>query len=114
MAIIIQTKKPNLLLKQLSIAINNGDIQTWLVDGEGDYTISRFQWFQHAWFRPKVEEAEKRLIFGIVQSSIYPMTRHLYGVYHGRLLATLLSHFDHLMDNVEVSPLIDDEYDVVM
>ena len=113
MAIIIQTKNPILLLKQLNIAINSGNIQTWYLDQDGDYTISRPKWFQHAWFRPYINENNKSLTFGIVQSSVYPVTRQLYGVYHGRFVATLLSYFDYLMDEVEISPLINTEYDIV-
>lgn len=113
MAIIIHTKNPSLLLKLLNIAIDNGEIRTWLVDEDGDYTISRFQWFQHAWFRPYRDENDRHLAFGIVQSSVYPMTRQLYGVYHGRLVATLLSHFDSMMDDVEISPMINVNYDIV-
>lgn len=113
MAIIIKNKKPQLLLKQLNIAINNGDIHTWCVDEDGDYTISRFQWFQHAWFRPYIDDNKGFLIFGIVQSSVYPMTQQLYGVYHGRFVATLLSHFDYMMDDVEISPMINVDYDIV-
>lgn len=110
MAIIIKTKHPKQLLKQLSEAITNGSIQTWQVDNEGDYTISRLQWFQHAWLRPYVKDRE--LVFGIIQSSNFPITCQLYGVYHGRFVATLLSHFDNMMDNIEISPLMIKEYDV--
>lgn len=68
------------------------------------------QWFQHAWLRPYVKD--KLLIFGIIQSSNFPITRQLYGVYHGRFVATLLSHFDYMMDSIEVSPLLVEEYDI--
>lgn len=95
-------------------AISKGDIQTWQVDEDGDFTISRMQWFQHAWLRPKVNEVDKFLAFGIVQSTVYPLTRQLYGVYHGRFVATLLSHFDNMMDDVKVSPMINIDFDVVM
>lgn len=40
------------------------------------------------------------------------MTRQLYGVYHGRFVATLLSHFDFMIDNVEISPLMVEGYDI--
>ena len=110
MAILIKTQHPVKLLSQLNDAINNGDIQTWQVDNDGDYTISRLQWFQHAWIRPYIED--EQLVFGIVQSSSYPITRQLYGVYHGRFVATLLSHFDFLIDKVEISPLMVKGYDI--
>ena len=40
------------------------------------------------------------------------MTRELYGVYHGRFVATLLSHFDLDIIDINVTPLLT-EYDVV-
>lgn len=68
------------------------------------------QWFQHAWLRPYVKD--KLLVFGIIQSSDFPITRQLYGVYHGRFVATLLSHFDDMMENIEITPLMIKEIDV--
>lgn len=110
MAIFIKTQQPNLLIMKLNEAITNGYIQTWKVDNEGDYTITRMQWFQHAWLRPYIKD--NLLIFGIIQSSNYPITRQLYGVFHGRFVATLLSHFDNLMNNIEITPLMIEEYDI--
>lgn len=110
MAIIIKTRYANVLLKQLNEAIANRSIQTWQVDSEGDYTIVHAQWYCHAWFRPYVRD--ELIVFGIVQSLNFPMTRQLYGVFHGRFITTLLSHFDNMMDNVEISPLMDGDYDI--
>lgn len=112
MAIIIKTNNPRKLIKALNEAIDNREILTWSVDQEGDYTIARDQWRYHAWFRHKVLEPNT-LTFGIVQSRKYKMTRDLYGIYHGRFLATLLSHFDHLMDDINVTPLLIHNIDIV-
>lgn len=110
MAIVIKTEQPNQLLEELNRAITNGLIQTWQVDCEGDYTISRFQWFQHAWLRPYVETG--RLVFGIVQSSSFVMTCQLYGVFNGRFVATLLTHFDFMIEHMEITPMLVEKYDV--
>ena len=112
MAIIIKTKNPQKLIKLLNEAIENQEILTWNVDQDGDYTITRDQWRYHAWFRPR-EIKKDELIFGIVQSRKYSMTRNLYGIYHGRFVATLLSHFDELMDDITVSPLLKRGVDIV-
>ena len=105
MAITIKTKNPQKLIKSLNDAIENREILTWSVDQDGDYTIARDQWRYHAWFKPQdIKDGE--LIFGIVQSRKYNMTRKLYGIYHGRFVATLLSHFDDLMDDIIISPLL--------
>ena len=101
MAIIIKTQRPQELINSLNRAINRRAILTWVVDDMGDYTISREQWQFLAW-----------MIFGIIQSRKFPMTKELYGVYHGRFVATLLSHFDSDIIDINVTPLLT-EYDVV-
>lgn len=113
MAIIIKTKNPDQLLQSLNDAIENREILTWMVDDDGDYTITRDQWQYHAWMKPYPHHEEGILFFGIVQSRRYNMTKELYGIYHGRFVATLLSHFDTLMDDIQVSPLLLKDIDIV-
>lgn len=112
MAIIIKTDSPKKLIKALNEAIDNREILTWSVDHEGDYTIARDQWRYHAWFRYKILKPNV-LAFGIVQSRKYKMTRDLYGIFHGRFVATLLSHFDNLMNDINVTPLLIHDIDIV-
>lgn len=110
MAIIIQTQNPNQLIKSLNEAILSRSILTWAVDNIGDYTISRDQWRYLAWMRPHIDG--DRLIFGIIQSKRFPMTRELYGVYHGRFVATLLSNFDTDINSLNITPLLMQGYDI--
>lgn len=113
MAIIIKTKNPNQLLQSLNDAIENREILTWMVDDDGDYTITRDQWQYHAWMKPYIKQEDGILCFGIVQSRKFEMTKDLYGIYHGRFVATLLSHFDTLMDDIQVTPLLLKNIDLV-
>ena len=110
MAIIIQAQHPKLLIKSLNEAIKTYSILTWTVDDMGDYTISRDQWRYLAWIRAYIEE--HRVIFGIIQSRKFLMTPELYGIYHGRFVATLLSHFDLQIEKLEVTPLLLQNYDI--
>lgn len=110
MAIIIKTRKPQELINSLNRAINRRAILTWIVDAIGDYTISHEQWQFLAWMRPYI--LNDRIVFGIIQSRKFPMTKELYGVYHGRFVATLLRHFDLDIIDINVTPLLT-EYDVV-
>lgn len=113
MAIIIKTENPKQLLHSLNTAIKNKEILTWMVDDDGDYTITRDQWQYHAWMKPYSCEIEGVLRFGIVQSRRFRMTKELYGIYHGRFVATLLSHFDTQMENIEITPLLIKGVDLV-
>ena len=111
MAIYIHTDDPHGLHERLTLAIFNRAIITWGVDKDGDYTIDRDQWRFKAWFRPT--EGQDQLIFGIVQSRKYVMTNELYGVYHGRLVSTLLAHFSNLISEVRVTPNLKKGVDII-
>lgn len=111
MAIYIHTDDPNGLHQRLTASICNREIITWGVDKDGDYTIDRDQWRFKAWFRPT--EIQGQLVFGIVQSRKYVMTNELYGVYHGRLVSTILAHFSNLISEVHVTPNPQKDVDII-
>ena len=52
------------------------------------------------------------IAFGIVESRKYPLMKDLYGIMHGRLVATLLTHFDSLISDIEVTSQLDDRFDI--
>lgn len=62
MAIYVKTSSPAVLLKKIKEQINNGMIDTWNVDKDGDFTHDVEQWRFHAWLRPEIEM--DRLVFG--------------------------------------------------
>jgi hypothetical protein len=95
----------------LKNCISCNSIQTWLCDEDGDFTSNREQWKNRAWFRASIEE--NRLVFGIISSRRYQMTRELYGVYHGRFAAMLLAHFDTVMTDLSLTPLAYHKYDSI-
>lgn len=110
MALIIRTNDPKRLEYSFRTLVAGNRILTWDVDSEGDYTISREQWREHAWMRPYF--SDNTLIFGFVSSRRYPITKGLYGIYNGRLAATLLAHFDEKMTELTITPYLDSDYDV--
>ena len=110
MAIIIRTSSPEQLREGFTRAINDFIISTWIVDSDGDYTITRELWRNHAWMRfYRIDN--RSVAFGIVESKKYPLKKDLYGIMHGRLVATLLTHFDGLISDIEVTSQLDDRYD---
>ena len=92
MAIIVKTNNPNTLLKAIKEQIDEKKIVTWAYDNDGDFTHSPDQWEGRAWLRPKIYTGELR--FGILKQRDIDMTRYIYGIYHGRFIEMLLSHFD--------------------
>lgn len=111
MAVIIKTNTPDALRDAFIRGIKNFDIQTWIVDADGDFTIRRELWRNHAWMRYK-RINENYVAFGIVESRKYPMLKDLYGIMHGRLIATLLTHFDNMILDIEVTSQLDKRYDI--
>jgi hypothetical protein len=93
MAIIIYTKNPNDFLDKIYSAIDKGDIDTWSYNTDKDLTHSPDQWKNKAWFRPITDIDILR--FGIVANQKIEFTYQLYGLYHGRFIETLLTHFNN-------------------
>lgn len=92
MAVRVYCDDPTKLLSDVKAAIQDGSIDTWRLDEDGDLTHSPSQWRYLAWFRPIVEE--DRLLFRILGATSKKMSKATYGVYHGRLIEMLLTHFD--------------------
>lgn len=111
MAIIIKTNRPDQIYEDFIRAINNLSIETWVVDSDGDLTIKRELWRNHAWMR-YYKINEESIAFGIVESRKYPLLKDLYGIMHGRLVATLLTHFDYLIADMEITSQLDNRFDI--
>jgi len=92
MAMNVITGSPAALLAKIKQAIDNREIETWSYDSDGDFTHTPDQWKLKAWMRPAL--AQGLLNFGILGNTGVPMTKVLYGVYHGRFLEMLATHFD--------------------
>jgi hypothetical protein len=103
MAVRAFTNEPKDLLLAIKKAIADGVITTWRIDADGDLTHTSTQWKGKAWMRPKV--LEDRLLFNIIASKNEEMSKAVYGVYHGRLVQTLLIHFDTKMTTVTATAL---------
>lgn len=103
MAVFIQCADPQGLLEKLRAAIKQGKIETWTLDGDGDLTHSPQQWRLQAWFRPVIETG--KLCFYILGTKNKRMTKSIYGVYHGRLIEMLLTHFDNDFEDARATAL---------
>lgn len=104
MALIVTPKEtPAILLQQIKALINTSAIDTWSMDSEGDFTHTPPQWKNKAWFRPQIDGSV--LVFKFLGNTAETTTRAMYGVYHGRFLEMLLTHFDLKFTNAEASAL---------
>lgn len=112
MAIIIKSNNPQMLLETFVDGINSNEIATWIVDSDNDFTIANAKWAYKAWMRPIIKKESNCLVFGIVSSTKHEITKGLYGIFHGRLVATLLSHYDELILSIDIQPFLDKNIDV--
>jgi hypothetical protein len=105
MAIVIYTQNPTLLLTSLKHEIDQGKIETWSYDSSNDFTHSPEQWSKKAWLRPQIGSGV--LMFGLVGCKSITMTKVVYGVYHGRFIEMLLTHFDKSFSTASASAEVD-------
>ncbi len=112
MALILKTDNPKAVLEKIKSDIRRGFIKTWIIDDEGDLTISNIKWAFKAWFEPMTGLQQDELGFGIIPSKKVPITNEIYGVFHGRLASTLIAHYDALIDDLRITPNYDSTYDI--
>lgn len=111
MSIEIEIKiKPDEFIKELNDAIKKGYIETWYLDADGDYTHTPEQWRNRAWFKIRSKRGNK-IVFGIVASRNFRLTKVLYAVYHGRFAEMLLAHLDNHIVDISISSLLDKNLD---
>jgi hypothetical protein len=103
MAITVYTANPKDLLAAIKQAINDDRVRTWSYDSEGDFTHTAEQWKDNAWLRPREEEA--RLILNVLAPRSKTLSKTTYGIYHGRFIEMLLTHFDGKFTRASASAL---------
>jgi len=110
MALIVHTSNPTALLKSIKNAIDAKSVETWIYDTDGDFTHSPAQWIHKAWLRPVVVSGA--LIFGLLGKKDEQMTKLIYGVYHGRFIEMLLTHFDNEFSTANATAQKDAKVDI--
>lgn len=101
MAIYVKTNNPQGLLDEIRKSIENNVVQTWSVDNDGDFTHVS-QWKNKAWLNPQIQNG--RLAFGLIGRKDEPMSKLIYGIYHGRFSEMLLTHFDSSIEDIQLTP----------
>lgn len=104
MSIIVKTNNPNTLISKIKEYVDDGKIDTWIYDNDGDFTHYVIQWKFHAWIRPIITN-ENTITFAIIGRNDKKLSVLDYAVYHGRFIEMLLSHFDTDCISIEATPL---------
>jgi hypothetical protein len=95
MAIHFKTTTPKKLLAAYKKAVDDGHVDTWSYDAEGDFTHTAEQWLKKAWLRPKIKEGEELVLY-ILSPRETRINSAVYAVYHGRFIESMLRHCDGL------------------
>lgn len=110
MALRVKTSSPQTLLDSIYEAIDDGDIETWSYDEDGDFShvTSDGQWEGAAWLRPQAGQSE--LVLTIVPPKGEAVSSEAYAVYHGRFIEMLLAHFDNAFSDAKATaqPTLED------
>jgi hypothetical protein len=108
MAIILKTKAPDTLVDKIRLMIDDGIIDTWSYDDDGDLTHIG-QWKNKAWFTPKFSEGQVK--FALLGRKNVNMTLMEYSVYHGRFVELLLNHFQKEIEELVITKPLEDSAD---
>lgn len=103
MAVRFITTGPNKLLSTFKKAIDDGHVDTWSYDAQGDFTHTPKQWNRLAWMRPSIVDGE-RLVFNIIRPKNSSVPTEVYGVYHGRLIESVIIHCSDLFTDARATP----------
>ena len=103
MAVRLFTKSARELLQSIKTGIDNGEIETWAYDKEGDFTHTTHdgQWQNRAWLRPVIQSDRLRL--NLIFSSGEEQQKEVYGVYHGRFIEMAVIHFPQFFERGEAT-----------
>jgi hypothetical protein len=104
MAIIVRTSNPGSLLASIKTGIATSKVRTWSVDSDDDFTHIADQWIHKAWLRPRIARYDL-LVFNVLSPRNTRMSRVVYGIYHGRFIEMLLTHFDAELDDASATAM---------
>lgn len=89
-----------MLLNAIKKAIDNGHIETWSYDSDGDFTHNVDQWKNKAWLRPQIYSDALELV--LVSPHATPLVPIVRGVYLGRFSEMLIAHFDQSISSISI------------
>ena len=99
MAVAFKTGDPRGLLGRIKTAIDDGSVDTWSYDKDGDFTHTPTQWKNKAWLRPLVQNGQ--LLLTTINPKDTSISWEVYGVYMGRFTEAVIVHFHDYFSSAE-------------
>ena len=104
MAVTVDSSNPAALLADIKKKIDEGHIETWSYDSDGDFTHTPPQWLARAWLKPVI--ATGKLSLGIIAPKDTKLSRAVFGVYQGRFIEMLVSHEADFFSSARATPFL--------
>lgn len=104
--ITITTLNPECLVEKINAFIRDKRTSEWELDEENDYVLNLPDLKYKAWMTVNGNYDDGKLKIGIIESTKYRMTKHVYSVYHCRFAELILEYFDIDISNIEISSLL--------
>jgi hypothetical protein len=103
MAIYLMTATPKKLLSSFKKAIDDGQVDTWTYDEDGDFTHTPPQWRNKAWLRPSIIEGSYLALYTVPRNDA-SITWPVYAVYQGRFIESMIEHCHDLFSQARATP----------
>jgi len=96
MALEIRTNNPAALLASIKKAIDDEKVVTWSYDSANDFTHTAEQWNEQAWLKPEIDVKNNILKLTLLKpKSVDKIEKSVRGVYQGRFIEMLVTHFSN-------------------
>lgn len=101
MAIHFRCDNPKALYEAIREQIEDGSVETWEIDEQGDFVHVRPQWRYSGYLRAKVNRDDLQInIFAYEDVNV---SVEAYAILHGRFVEMVLAHCDSLFTTANVS-----------
>lgn len=103
MAVNFESRDPTNLLATFKKAIDEGRVDTWSYDKDGNFTHTPPQWRDQAVLRPTILNGW--LVMNFYLRKGQKASKALYAVYHGRFIESMLTHCDTLFTTANATAM---------
>ena len=103
MAILIKTANPQELLLSIKQAMDDRRVRDWTYNPEGEFTRTQIEAESKHWLRARI--VEDTLVFKLQQSCTGQASHATFGVYHGRFIEMLFTHFRSKISMIMITPV---------
>lgn len=105
MAILINTNKNSYdIVRDIRFKIDDGEIEDWIYDEDGDFTLKDSLLNEKAWMSPTLTEGLQYIVmFNIIGRKGGDLSSDEYAAYHGKFVELLIKYYGEFITNLIVT-----------